>query len=111
MKTILALSLGFLMMAGGATAFAQGTAGNGAVVSTPYTEQQNGSEQMPLFDYTAPAGEPADPVTISTPQLAGGSETEAVFNYHFAVPTTHSVTGDAEAPANTQISVTGNGGR
>lgn len=111
MKTILALSLGALMMAGGAAAYAEGAPESTGVASTPYTAQQTGSEQMPVFNYTAPAGEPADPVTISTPQLAGGSQMEPTFNYHFAVPMTRTVHASNAFPADTQISVTANGGR
>lgn len=111
MKTIMALSLGVLMMAGGATAYAEGAPDSTGVVSTPYTEQRTGSQQMPVFDYTAPAGEPADPVTISTPQFPGGSEMEPTFNYHFAVPMTRTLQASNATPADAQISVTANGGR
>lgn len=110
MKTLLALSFGALMMAGGATAYAQ-TAPTSTVVSTPYTEYAAGSEQLPAFVYVAPAGEPADPPVMSAPQFAGGSELEPVFDEHAAVPTTQTLLADSAAPSNTQIPVQANGGR
>lgn len=111
MKTIMALSLGVLMMAGGATAFAAGAPDDAGVVSTPYTEQQVGSQQMPVFDYAAPAGAPADPVTISTPELPGGSQMEPTFNYHLATPVVRTLHAVDATPADAEISVTANGGR
>ncbi|MGH7056345.1 MAG: hypothetical protein ACREFZ_00475 [Acetobacteraceae bacterium] len=97
MKTFLGVTLGALLLSASAMAETpgspasltpQGPAAVG-VVSTPYTGHASGSEQMPVFEYTAPAGEPADPVVLSTPQqYAGGSEQMPVFNYQDSVPMT-----------------------
>lgn len=120
MKTFLGAALGALLLSTSAMAATTSSQSGltppnpegAGIVSTPYTAH-TGGQQMPVFVYTAPAGEPADPVVVSTPQLADGSEQEPVFNYHFVVPATRSpgfALGRA-APNDTQISVTGNGGR
>lgn len=119
MKTFLSAALGVLFLSTSAMAATPSSLGGptpenpggAGVVSTPYTEHAGGSEQMPVFVYTAPAGEPADPVVISTPQVASGSEQEPVFNYHLEVPATRSVDLARATPSDTQISVTANGGR
>lgn len=120
MKTFLGAALGALLLSTSAMAATTNSRSGPApespegagIVSTPYAEH-TGGQQMPVFLYTAPAGEPADPVVVSTPQLADGSEQESVFNYRFVVPATRSLglaLGRA-VPNDTQISVTGNGGR
>lgn len=101
MKTFLGAALGALLLSTSAMAATAGSPasvtpqgpGVVSVLSTPYTEQARGSEQMPVFDYAAPAGDPADPATISAPQFPGASEQMPVFNYRESVPMIASVSG------------------
>ncbi len=99
MKTFLGVALGALLLSAPviATAASGGDAANMVgVVSTSETLGNRGSNQMPVFNYNAPA---SDPVTISTPYTIGnrGSNELPVFDYRGAVPlyaSPFAVTGD-----------------
>ncbi len=103
MKTLFGAALGALLLSASAMAATPGSPGSVtpqgsavlAVVSTPYTAHASGSEQMPVFDYTAPAGEPADPVVVSASQFPGASAKLPVFSYRGAVPVNGSAGGTA----------------
>lgn len=88
MKTFLGVALGALLLSAPGIATAAST-GNRAmmvgVVSTPETLGNSGSNQLPVFNYNAPA---SDPVTISIPYTLGnrGSEQPPVFDYRGVVP-------------------------
>lgn len=103
MKTFFGAALGALLLSASAMAATPSSPasvapqGSGVVgvFSTPYTAHATGSEQMPVFDYAAPVGEPADPVVVSAPQLPGHSEGSPVFNYQESVPMIAAVPGIA----------------